>query len=121
MMTILLLFLLATKHFICDFPLQSFPYQYKNKGIYGHLGGILHSGIHALGTFLIVLIFTDPLVSLGLALFDGIVHYHIDYFKMRINTIKQWTATNSENFWILLGIDQYLHTVTYIVIAVILI
>lgn len=39
-----LLFWLFTKHFIVDFPLQAFPYQYQNKGTYGHPGGLLHSG-----------------------------------------------------------------------------
>lgn len=34
----LLLIALLTKHLIVDFPLQAFPYQYKNKGTYGASG-----------------------------------------------------------------------------------
>ena len=41
-LTIILL-LLALKHFIADALLQR-PYQYLNKGIYGHPGGIVHAG-----------------------------------------------------------------------------
>lgn len=68
---------LIVKHFICDFPLQSFPYMYRNKGTYGHPGGILHAGVHVVGTFLCVLLIA-PQLALVAALVDGVVHYHID-------------------------------------------
>ena len=48
--------LFEAKHFLCDFVLQS-AYQYRNKGIYGHPGGILHAGLHGLGSLPAVLIF----------------------------------------------------------------
>jgi len=60
---ILLMFAFFTKHFICDFVLQAFPYMYKNKGTYGHLGGIWHSLIHVLGTAIVFYIVMDmPLI-----------------------------------------------------------
>ena len=37
---LLLLAFLFVKHFIVDFPLQR-PYQWMNKGRYGHLGGYM--------------------------------------------------------------------------------
>ena len=40
---------LLFKHFLFDFVFQR-PYQFLNKGIYGHPGGILHAGLHAAGT-----------------------------------------------------------------------
>ena len=46
--------LLLAKHFICDFVLQT-PYQIRNKSIYGHPGGLLHAGIHAAATALVLL------------------------------------------------------------------
>jgi hypothetical protein len=55
---LLLLFLLFTKHLILDFLYQP-PYQWKNKGTYGHLGGIVHAGQHALATFSVLLFFTS--------------------------------------------------------------
>ena len=37
---------LMAKHAVADFYLQT-PYQFLNKGTYGHPGGFLHAGIHA--------------------------------------------------------------------------
>lgn len=45
MITLLLILFLFTKHFIIDFLLQG-QYQWKNKGTYGHPGGLLHSALH---------------------------------------------------------------------------
>ena len=36
------LVVLQIKHFICDYPLQT-AYQLRNKGTYGHPGGIIHA------------------------------------------------------------------------------
>jgi hypothetical protein len=46
---------LLVKHAVADFYLQT-PYQYLNKGIYGHPGGLLHSGIHVALTPLVYLV-----------------------------------------------------------------
>lgn len=113
MMTTNVLFLLLIKHFVCDFPLQAFPYQYRNKGTYGHLGGILHSGIHVVGSMLVMLFFTNLYMALILSLFDGIMHYHIDWAKMNIGKKYSLKPDNSEMFWVLLGFDQLLHVTTY--------
>jgi hypothetical protein len=103
------------KHFICDFPLQANPWFYKNKGTYGHPGGLAHAYIHMVGTWTI-LAFTHlsvgTLLLLGLA--DGVIHYHIDWVKMNVTAAYKLTPTNSEWFWILLGLDQLLHYLTYI-------
>ena len=100
------------KHFICDFPLQK-PYQYMNKGKYGHPGGVLHATLHANGTLLICGTFGLPW---WLAVIDGIIHYHIDWAKTRLN--GRWGLTPAtEKFWWLLGLDQLLHQLTYLAIA----
>lgn len=114
----ILLILLQIKHFICDFPLQAFPYQYKNKGIYGHFGGILHSLIHTIGTFIVLYFFTEK--AIYLAILDGIIHYHIDWAKMNINDKFNFRPDNSQLFWILLGFDQLLHQLTYLLIIFII-
>lgn len=109
---ILILFiLLQIKHFICDFLLQK-PYQFLNKGVYGHFGGILHAFIHGLGTIVILSFFTKYAAILAIA--DMILHYHIDYAKVKINNHFGLKADNSEKFWWLLGLDQMLHNLTYI-------
>lgn len=107
---------LFTKHFICDFPLQATPWMYRNKGSYLHIGGIAHAGIHGLGTLLALAPFVGSL-SLILAAFDLLAHYHIDWAKMNISKRYDLQPNNSERFWILLGFDQLLHHLTYFAIV----
>lgn len=114
-----LLVMLFTKHAFVDFPLQT-PYQFLNKGTYGHPGGLIHSGYHALATFLIVLLF-NPVFALALAALDFAVHYHVDWAKVQLNNKYQWKPDTHKEFWWLLGLDQYLHALTYFAIAYILI
>jgi Protein of unknown function (DUF3307) len=110
------LFLLFVKHFICDFPLQSNPWLYRNKGTYLHPGGIVHAGIHGIGTLLVLAPFIGS-VSIMYALIDMVVHYHIDWAKMKVTKHYNLQAHNSEYFWILLGFDQLLHHITYFMIV----
>jgi hypothetical protein len=107
--------LFQLKHFICDFPLQAFPYQYLNKGKYGHAGGLIHSLIHGIGTFLILLYFSIS-TAFYAAILDFIFHYHIDWAKVNVAKKFNLKSDNSEWFWILLGFDQFLHQLTYIFI-----
>ena len=112
---ILLLFLLQLKHFIFDFLYQP-PWQYKNKGTWGHWGGIVHSLQHAIPTFLILLIFLSGPYAACIATIEFIVHYCVDWSKMNLNSYMKWGPTTSENFWRLLGFDQLLHQLTYVFI-----
>ena len=112
MITLLLILALFTKHFIIDFPLQG-PYQWKNKGTYGHPGGLLHSALHGGGTYACFYC-VAPYAAIYLALMDTVVHYHIDWAKMNINAKMGWSANTHPEFWYLLGLDQYLHALTYI-------
>lgn len=112
---ITLLTLLLVKHFIFDFYYQP-PYMWQNKGTFGHMGGIVHSGLHAIATFAILLFFTAPVVALAAMVFEFIVHYWTDYAKMNINRIKGWGATTHNEFWQLTGFDQLVHQLTYVVI-----
>lgn len=104
------------KHFIVDFPLQQ-KYQYQNKGTFGHPGGILHAMLHYLGTLLVLTVFsplTYIMVVVKLSMIDAIVHYFVDWSKVNINKHFGWTATTSEMFWHLVGLDQLIHYMTYI-------
>ena len=49
-----------------------------------HPGGIKHTAIHELGTF-IVMAFYDIKIALIVALFECLGHYHIDWEKMNLN------------------------------------
>ena len=109
-----LVLLLFTKHFIIDFPLQT-CYQYSNKGTYGHLGGILHAWLHGLGTYL-CFVWINPITAIYLAVADMLIHYHVDWAKMNLNSKFNWSPTIHDQFWWLLGFDQYLHAITYIML-----
>jgi hypothetical protein len=46
---------------------------------------------------------------------DTVIHYHIDWAKMKLNRWFGWAPNTHEQFWWLLGLDQYLHAVTYVI------
>lgn len=133
--------LLGLKHFLGDGPLQT-DYQYKNKGKWLHPGGILHAGIHAVGTLLAVLL-AFVIVQSGLPLWylasfaaliaiaDFTIHYLIDLTKIKATEKFKWTAFtevgvgklkkkalvihDNKYFWAIMA-DQVAHFLTYIVI-----
>jgi hypothetical protein len=107
----ILLALFGIKHFIADFLMQ-FDYMLREKGIYGATGGVHHSLVHASWTFLILVFFSsDVNTIIALSFADFVLHYHIDYFKQKLN--KGLTAAD-RMFWIWLGLDQALHYLTYV-------
>jgi hypothetical protein len=55
-------------------------------------------------------------MALVYGIVDFLVHYHIDWAKMRLNSYYKWTPDKPQ-FWTLLGLDQYLHAMTYIVMV----
>lgn len=116
MTELILIGLLFTKHFIVDFPLQP-KYQYSNKGTYGHPGGLLHSLLHFIPTCIIFLFYFSVPTALVAACIDAVVHYHIDWGKVNLTAWLKWGPTTHEEFWWLLGLDQYLHALTYIALV----
>ena len=113
------LVLLEVKHFICDFVLQT-PYQYRNKGSYGHPGGLIHAGFHGMTSIpgLLVLTHTVWLVAV-IAVAEFLFHYHVDWLKERINR-RRSLSYDTTLFWIVFGADQLLHQMTYVVILAVL-
>jgi hypothetical protein len=112
---------LMFKHAVADFYLQT-TYQYANKGTYGHPGGFIHAGIHVALTPLVYLVLVPGslLVAGAIALGEFVLHYHIDWAKEQITRRNGWTAQNP-GFWHLLGTDQLIHGLTYLVIVAVLI
>jgi hypothetical protein len=109
--------LFILKHFVCDFWLQ-FDYMIKEKGMYGAEGGRHHALMHTAGTFLVLAVTIYSIeVAVILAFLDGIVHYHIDWAKMKLS--QHLTPADSE-FWWFIGADQMLHYLTYVGIIAIL-
>jgi Protein of unknown function (DUF3307) len=117
MNVIFLLSLFQIKHLVCDFFLQA-PYQYLNKGKYGHPGGLLHVGIHCMGSIWVMAACRPDLHRMfWLIIGEAIIHYHVDWAKIQIGDKFNWKPTNSDYFWWLLGIDQFVHQITYVVMV----
>ncbi len=111
---------LMFKHMVADFYLQT-PYQYLNKGIYGHPGGFIHAGIHVALTPLVYLVLAPGslLLAGAIALGEFAVHYHIDWLKEQFTHRHCWTARD-RGFWFALGADQFVHGVTYLALVALL-
>jgi hypothetical protein len=115
MMQVVLLALLIfqIKHFLCDFAFQTYD-QVKTKGIYLHLGGISHAGLHMLGSIPALLILTHaPALVAALLAGEFLVHYHTDWAKSQIDGRLRLNDTNSL-YWTIFGSDQLVHQATYL-------
>lgn len=113
--TFILLILLQFKHFVFDWWLQSLK-QISGKGSYLELWGVSHSLLHGIWTFILFTL-ADNQIPLGTAFLVGsldfLVHYHVDWSKQ--NLARFLGVTPQDNlFWVLIGIDQLLHQLTYL-------
>ena len=116
-MELALLTAFIIKHFVIDYCLQT-SYMIQHKGTYGAWGGIWHSLQHGIGSGVIYL--TVGILPAILALIiDYIVHYHIDYVKSNLWKLYNFEKTD-RGFWVIHGIDQLLHYLTYVVIYVLI-
>jgi hypothetical protein len=120
MFTLLVLVLFQVKHLLVDFFLQP-PYMWMNKGKILHWGGWSHAGLHALASAGIFVLVVPPLPTIEwvrllliLCLSEVFIHFAIDFLKVRVNQHFDWKCNTSPKFWNLLGVDQFLHQITYI-------
>ncbi len=107
---------LLTKHAVADFFLQS-ETTYRQKGIYGAPGGLLHAFTHILLTAPVFFLFPGGSAALALGLLGAefLVHYHIDWAKEQIVRHYGWRFADRQ-YWGALGFDQLLHGLTYVAI-----
>jgi|TARA_B100000085_G_C18519495_1_gene503114 hypothetical protein len=120
-MSTLFLFLLLVKHSICDLALQSrFVNKQGDKKNLTDLKGYLHAGDHAIGTFVVALLFAGLIPALGIAIADFVLHFIIDFAKRRYTLAKNIKQSDSK-FWIIQSIDQIAHYSCYFVFVIILI
>lgn len=122
-LVLLLFFLFQIKHMVVDFFVQNrFPYMWLNKGKFFHPGGWLHAGTHAVASFGIFALIHPPTVgafpwwqmAAAICAVELVAHFLIDLIKVRIGQRTGWKCNTSPYFWDLLGIDQFLHQLTYI-------
>ena len=118
-MSTTLLFLLLIKHSICDLALQGrFTKKQGDKKNLTDIKGYLHAGDHAIGTFIVALLFAGLLPALGIALLDFVLHFIIDYVKRRY-TLK--IPQSDKKYWVIQSIDQIAHYSCYFVYVLIII
>jgi hypothetical protein len=109
-----LLLLFQIKHWYADFKIQTYMQTVK-KGVWLDPIGISHSLDHAVATLVVLMIFSlmHPLGAgaiVLLALLEGVIHYAIDYIK-----VKYGCKDNTKPlFWNQFGLDQLAHQVTYL-------
>jgi hypothetical protein len=114
--TLVIVLFFIIKHFLADFVLQT-PYQYLNKHIFMHPGGLIHAGIHIICTWIFVYGLTIDNESIYLLLLaEFIFHYLVDFGKENIKILYDLKITDKW-YWILLGIDQLFHYISYIVLT----
>ena len=113
---LLLLCLLQIKHLLIDWCWQP-EYEWKNKGTYGHFGGVSHALKNAIGTAACFVPFSSMAIVIAVLVADFMAHYHIDFFKMNINRIKSWGPLTHNEFWMLTGLDQFCHQLTYLILV----
>ena len=108
---------LMVKHWVADFLLQTI-YQVKNKGRYGHPGGLMHSAIHVVCTLPVFAVLPPPSAQFAAGLLAGeyVFHYHVDWLKEQLNR-RFGLKPDMSGFWYLLGLDQLVHGLTYVVIV----
>jgi len=109
----ILLSLLFVKHWYIDFVNQTNE-EVQGKGIYGNAHGLMHSIKHGLITAIIFGLFVHDFdVAVIWGILDFVLHYHIDWAKMKINKRFGYTVEMPQ-FWVWLGADQLAHSLTYL-------
>jgi Protein of unknown function (DUF3307) len=107
---------LQLKHIICDGPLQTVQ-MVRDKSVYAKPLGLLHAGIHVVGSFVVFVFAGLPFgLCFGLAALDGLIHYHADFIKENIVKFKKW-GTIDGPFWWALTTDQAVHHMTYVLLV----
>lgn len=110
---LLLLCLLQIKHMFADFYLQT-PKMLAGRGEYLHAGRAQHAAVHVAGTAIVFLIFGAPWsFILIVSVLEWIVHFNIDFAKAHYSDKKQ-LQPNQAAFWRATGLDQLMHSLTYI-------
>lgn len=112
----ILLTLLFIKHYLCDYPMQSSWMLTKSAKTGWTLPLTAHAALHGWFTFMIVNIMTlcqDPGLALLFGFADFCAHWAIDYWKAQLTSAE----FGSRRFWNYLGLDQLLHSLTYISIS----
>ena len=114
---LLLLLLLQIKHCYADFVLQTYMQTVK-KGVWMDPIGLSHTVDHIYCSLIALLVFSlfVPISAIGILLVsfvEGIVHYLVDYTKVKYGSKDNTTPL----YWNQFGLDQLAHQLSYIAIV----
>lgn len=115
-----LIMLLQIKHWYADFKIQTYMQTVK-KGVWLDPVGVSHSCDHIWGTLTALIVFSlfvpiNGALIIAVALAEGIIHYLIDYTK-----VKYGCKDNTKPlFWNQFGLDQLAHQTCYILMVYVL-
>lgn len=115
------LVLFQIKHFIADWCLQSmWMVKGKRRSDWTFVFPLLaHAGLHSVFTFFVVnAVSRDFTLSLKCGLFDLTAHFIIDRIKGHpyLDFLFDWSNPNKKIYWVIMGLDQLCHSLTYLVI-----
>lgn len=112
----ILLAVFQVKHFLADFPLQT-PYMLnKYRPGWDFIPPlVVHSGVHALMTLVLVTYFSPQLW--WLAVVDFVSHFITDRLKSGPKYLGRYNDIRKASYWIALGGDQAIHHLTGVYIV----
>ena len=103
---------LEIKHYIADYFMQP-GWMLGGKGDLRQPGGYAHAGIHAVFSFVVLLVVGTPLwLAAVLLVAEFVVHYALDYAKIHYS-MGVHVDKAPRRFWALHGVDQLTHQLTY--------
>ena len=105
---------LAIKHFLADYIFNP-AFTPTDKHIYGSKGSFGHLGMHMFWCIMVLVWFLPLHIVILATLFDGVVHYHQDYFKTKFLYRRKKLSDRVRRA--ITGADQLVHILTYIIIV----
>lgn len=112
-MLLFLLCIFEVKHYLADWAFQT-PWMVRGKrrvGLDFVVPLAAHAGLHALLTFLIIVLVAPTVWYL--AALDFVAHFVIDRLKAGPSFFGRFENQSKKAYWLLLGGDQLLHHLTY--------
>lgn len=112
---ITLLIALFIKHIIVVFVLQS-KEQLAHKIDCYHWTGLVFSLYHMIGTIIAVTLvigFNTMIIPISIA--ASLIRHYVDWAKA--NIVRDWLTGESIHHWWMLGLDQWIHCLIYVIIA----
>jgi hypothetical protein len=119
----LLFVIFQLKHFLADYPLQNGFMLGKSRPDWSFFVPLLsHVSVHVTFTLVIALLAGVSVpVALGVAAFDGVVHFFMDRIKAGPKYLGRFKDITKSPFWWSLGFDQMIHHLTHIAIVWVLV